>query len=74
MHIYFSNDPKIALKYAKEILVANIHERDWTKKIAKQAGASVVLGLDDLLTEPVNDSGYNPNTACWDPIRHRKTG
>jgi len=59
MHIYFSNDPKIALKYAKEILVANIHERDWTKKIAKQAGASVVLGLDDLLTEPVNGSGYN---------------
>jgi len=76
MHIYFSNDPKIALKYSKEILVANIHERDWTKKIAKQAGASVVLGLDDLLTEPVNGSGYNPeygllgsNTASEDRLK-----
>ena len=76
MHIYFSNDPKIALKYAKEILVANIHERDWTKKIAKQAGASVVLGLDDLLTEPVNGSGYNSeygllgsNTASEDRLK-----
>jgi len=60
VHIYFSNDPRIALKYCKEILVANIHERAWTKKILRQAGASNVLGLDDLLTKPINGSGYNP--------------
>lgn len=60
VRIYFSNDPQTALRYCKEILVANIHERNWTKKIVRQAGANNVLGLDDLLTKPVNGSGYNP--------------
>jgi len=60
VRIYFSNDPRTALKYCKEILVANIHERNWTKKAVRQAGANNVLGLDDLLTKPVNGSGYNP--------------
>lgn len=60
VNIYFSNDPKVALNYSSEILVANIHERSWTKKILSKAGANKVFGLDDLLTEPVNGSGYNP--------------
>lgn len=59
VEIILANDPREALKYTKEILVANIHERRRTKRILKQAGAEVVYGLDDILNESINDSGYN---------------
>jgi F420-0:gamma-glutamyl ligase len=60
IEIYLSNDPKTILNYTKDVLVANIHDRKRTKKILKEAGANKVYGLDDLLNEPINDSGYNP--------------
>lgn len=58
--IYFSNDPRTILKYTKDVLVANVHERKRTKRILKDAGANIVLGLDDLLNSPIDGSGYNP--------------
>lgn len=58
--IYLANDPRTALRFTKEILVSNVHARERTKRILKQAGAKLVYGLDDILTEPVNGSGYNP--------------
>ncbi|MBU3202901.1 MULTISPECIES: coenzyme F420-0:L-glutamate ligase [Clostridium] len=57
--IYLANDPREALKYSKEILVANIHERERTKRILKNAGAKTVYGLDEILTESIDGSGYN---------------
>ena len=60
IEIYLSNDPKTVLKYTEDVLVANIHNRKRTKEILKKAGAKTVLGLDDILTEPVDNSGYNP--------------
>ncbi|CVK21680.1 MULTISPECIES: coenzyme F420-0:L-glutamate ligase [Sporomusa] len=59
IQIYLTNDPKIALNYTKEILVANIHERHRTKRMLKKAGADTVYGLDDLMTHSVNGSGFN---------------
>lgn len=61
IRIYLANNPRAALSYAKQILVANIHDRQRTKKILKKAGAETVYGLDDLLTQPVNGSGYHPD-------------
>lgn len=61
IRIYLANDPKAALTYSKQMLVANIHDRHRTKKILKKAGADHVYGLDDLLTQPINGSGYNPD-------------
>jgi len=60
IEIYLSNDPKTVLKYTEDVLVANIHNRKRTKEILRKAGAKTVLGLDDILTEPVDNSGYNP--------------
>ena len=60
IEIYLSNDPKVVLEYTKDVLVANIHDRQRTKEILKEAGANLVYGLDDLLIKPINDSGYNP--------------
>lgn len=60
IHIYFTNDPRAALKYSKEILIANIHDRRRLKALLLKAGAETVLALDELLTEPHADGGYNP--------------
>lgn len=61
IEIYLANDPRAALRYSKEILVANIHERFRTKKLLKNAGADKVCSLDEILCESVNGSGFNPN-------------
>ncbi|HLR21124.1 MAG TPA: coenzyme F420-0:L-glutamate ligase [Tissierellaceae bacterium] len=58
--IYFSNDPTTILNYTKDVLVANVHDRKETKETLKSAGANILLGLEDLLTSPIDNSGYNP--------------
>ncbi|QQY80043.1 F420-0:gamma-glutamyl ligase [Keratinibaculum paraultunense] len=60
IEIYLSNNPSDILNYVDDVLVANIHDRERTKKILKKAGARKVYGLDDILTQPINGSGYNP--------------
>lgn len=61
IEIIFSNNPRTILDYTKDVLVANIHERHRTKRILKNAGANIVLGLDDILTSPIDGSGFNPD-------------
>jgi F420-0:gamma-glutamyl ligase len=60
IEIFLANDSREALKYAKEILVANVHDRLRTKKNLLQAGAARVYCLDEILNESVNGSGYHP--------------
>ncbi len=59
--IIFANNPKAVLNYAENILVCDIHTRARTKRILKESGAKKVYGLDDILRQPVGDSGYNPD-------------
>ena len=61
LEIVLSNNPKTILNYTDKVLCCNIHSRKRTKRILKNAGASIVLGLDDIMTESVNGSGFNPN-------------
>ena len=58
--IIFSNNPRTIVKYTDKVLCCDIHTRARTKRLVKEAGASVVLGMDDIMTEPVNGSGCNP--------------
>ena len=58
IEIYLTNDPRSALDYTKEILVANIHDRFKTKEILLDAEAEKVLCLDDILTSRFS-KGYN---------------
>ena len=57
--IIFANNPKAILPYTKNVLTCDIHTRARTKRILKAEGA-LVYGLDDVLSAPVNGSGYNP--------------
>ena len=59
--IIFANNPRKIVDYTDKVLCCDIHTRTRSKRLIKQAGANVVLGLDDLLTSSVNGSGYNPN-------------
>lgn len=59
--IVLSNNPKTILEYTDRVLVCDIHTRARTKRILRDAGAAAVLGLDDLLTAPVDGSGFNPD-------------
>ncbi len=60
IEIIFTNKPKDAIAYSKEILVANIHERFRTKRILLAAGAQKVHTLDEILANSIDGSGYNP--------------
>lgn len=57
--IHFSNDPKTILNYTDEVLIGSTHTRFSIKRLLKDEGAKVVLGLDDILNESINGSGYN---------------
>ena len=55
----FANQAKAILDYTDCVINCDIHTRARTKRILLAAGAKVVCGLDDLMTAPVNGSGYN---------------
>ncbi|MBR5316132.1 MAG: coenzyme F420-0:L-glutamate ligase [Firmicutes bacterium] len=57
--VIFSNNCRTILDYTKNVLTCDIHTRERTKRLLKAAGAEIVLGMDDLLTESVDGSGYN---------------
>lgn len=57
--IIFSNDAKTILNYTKNVLACDIHSRERTKRILKKHGADKVYGLEDILSEPINGSGFN---------------
>ena len=57
--IIFSNNPRTIVEYTDRVLCCDIHTRARTKRLIKEAGATVVLGMDDIMTESVNGSGYN---------------
>ena len=57
--IIFANDPRSILPYTKNVLNCDIHTRARTKRLLLAAGAEKVCGMDDILTAPVNGSGYN---------------
>ena len=59
IEIIFANQPKAILDFTDKVLTCDIHTRKRTKRLLKNAGANIVFGLDDILTSPINGSGYN---------------
>ena len=59
VEIIFANRPQAILDYTDKVLTCDIHTRARTKRLLKAAGAKIVLGLDDILSAPVNGSGCN---------------
>ncbi len=57
--VIFANDPRAVLSYTKHVLNCDIHTRQRTKRLLRAAGAETVFGLDEIMTAPINGSGYN---------------
>ena len=56
--IIFANQAKTILEFTKNVLACDIHTRFRSKRILRELGANV-CGLDDILNESINGSGYN---------------
>ncbi len=57
--IIFANRAVSILDYTKNVLCCDIHSRARSKRLLKAAGAETVYGLDDVMNESINGSGYN---------------
>ena len=58
--VIFANQAKTILNYTKNVLACDIHTRKRTKRIISSLGGKV-YGLDDIMIESINGSGYNKN-------------
>ena len=59
IEIIFANDVRKVLDFTKNVLCCDIHTRFRSKRLLKEAGAEIIFGLDDILSSPVDGSGYN---------------
>ena len=59
VEIVFANDVRSALRFSKHVLCCDVHSRARSKRLLKEAGAETVYGLDDVLSRPVDGSGWN---------------
>ena len=57
--VIFSNNAASVLDFTKYILTCDIHTRNRTKKRLLAAGAEQVFSLDEIMTAPSGNSGYN---------------
>ena len=76
VEVVFANRVQTILDYTDTVITCDIHTRARSKRLLQAAGARVVLGLDDLMTSPIGDSGYNPqygllgsNKAAATPVK-----
>ena len=59
VEVIFANDARAILSYTKNVLACDIHTRARTKRRLMAAGAEEVFCLDEIMTAPINGSGYN---------------
>ena len=57
--VILANDCRRVLDYTKNVINCDIHTRARTKRLLRAAGAEKVVGFDEILTKPVDGSGYN---------------
>lgn len=57
--VILANNPCEILKHTKCVINADIHTRKRTKAQLIRGGAEKVVSLDEILTAPVDGSGYN---------------
>lgn len=59
VEVIFANQPKTILEYTDCIVNCDIHTRARTKRILLANGAKIVCGLDNIMNESIDGSGYN---------------
>ena len=57
--IILANNPKEILSYVDDVLVCDIHTRFETKETLKSIAKGKIIGMDEIMTSPVDGSGCN---------------
>ena len=63
--IYLANDPREMLKHTKHVIACDIHTRARTCRRLLAAGAQTAISMADILSSPVDGSGYNPDYGLY---------
>ncbi|WP_276956370.1 coenzyme F420-0:L-glutamate ligase [Jonquetella anthropi] len=56
--VHFAQSPKAALSYAKQVIVASIHDRNLHRQVLEWLGAKVIT-LDQICAAPQEGRGWN---------------
>ena len=59
VEIIFSNRPESILKHTDKVIACDIHTLEHTKKVLKENGVKLLVGIDEIMNAPVDGSGYN---------------
>ena len=59
VELLLSNRVTTLLEYTDTVISCDIHTRERSKRLLREAGGKTVLGLDDLLNTSVDGSGFN---------------
>ncbi len=73
VEVIFANDPRAIVKYTKNVLNCDIHTRARTKRLLKAAGAERIFGLDEIMTESIDGSGFNSRYGLLGPNKATET-
>ena len=57
--IILSNDCRTILNHTSHVLFCDIHSRARTRRLLQNAGVEIIYGLDEILSAPIEGSGYN---------------
>lgn len=57
--IIMANDCRAILEYTKNVLYCDVHTRKRTARLLKENGAEKLFGLDEIISESVDGSGFN---------------
>ena len=60
IEIILANDARKILQYTPNVLCCDIHSRARSKRLLKAAGAKIVFGIDEVLSQSIDGSGFNP--------------
>lgn len=58
--IILANDVREILKYEDNILTCDVHNRKRSLRLLRKAGAADAYNLENILTDSIEGSGYNP--------------
>lgn len=65
IEILFSNNLDDIAERSESILIANIHDEEYLKEFFTKKGIEVVYSLRDILSQPIDGSGYNPDYGLY---------
>ncbi len=57
--IIFANNPKAILSFTDKVITCDTHTRERSKRLLKEGGAAVAIGMDDILKDSIDGSGFN---------------